>query len=761
MVKKKIQTILAMSAMVGTVTLMTQHTVKTQNNVMLENKSNPDFINKITGGKTLPNITHTANFTAINTGTNSISNGSSIDYSKDLQIDVTNVKMSKISTGSNTDNTSYQPENNVPSTGDIATSGTIVNYQISVSLRSRTGQLYPVSSASLSANPIVSYMGIKNETPQEKAALAQLQQSIQVQLGKLKNLNSTSTFVITASFQLNEADWNAKVLPNITLNLTTPSGKTIQVPIKVNPIKETMQYTDNVIATPSLVPDSSDKNTHYMSININNQVTPYSPGVYSPKNQNVKTVTFNINNPDPKEITITPLNIPGLIKNSNGTYTVSANLLNTSKNLFKITTNTDNQLRVPITVTPVKEELESSSSNINSSEATKMNYYGGQVILKQRNFGEHFSMTQTSQTSYSTQSNDMGYNDNLVSFGSTMTTGVPGKYNVYTGSLITNGQIVVKDANAPQGVNLINNGQVYCHLDDNAVNILKSGTPAQKAQIMEDIVAGNMNGIGVKYTASELQTLMNEGKTVPSLNFTYVEKGYDGSNFSDGSSYITAPLKGSGTPVISRTITFGDLTGSYSESDQKKMSDALKNGQLLSDGVIDNNGKLKGFILTPPNSYTDEDVANNHISQITDERYGDYSHGLSAATNSGEAEIGVTVDNIGASTASTVTTTQYSWFLKPHEFSVNIQGYGTGPSLMLNNTTITVDMGHSFKLIDKTPIFFGSVKLGPNNYKVEGNKIIFHITKAEAQSLSSAPDITWNISIIILQYQYKKVVCLL
>lgn len=252
-----------------------------------------------------------------------------------------------------------------------------------------------------------------------------------------------------------------------------------------------------------------------------------------------------------------------------------------------------------------------------------------------------------------------------------------------------------------------------------------------------------MSGIGVKYTSSEIQTLMNEGKSIPALNFTYIEKGYNGGSFDDSSSYVTVPLKGGKTPVISRTITFGDLTGSYSQNEQKKIASELKNGQLPSDGIVESNGKLQGFILSPPNSYTDSVVQSRGIGQITDERYGNYSHGLSAATNSGQAEISVTTINIGGATASTNNTVSYSWFLKPHQFSVNIQGYGTRPSLMLNNTTITVNMGHSFKIIPGTPIYFGTAVLGPNDYKIEGDKLIFHITKAKAQSLSSAPDILY------------------
>ena len=747
--KKKIQTILAVSAMVGSATIVGHQIPTSQNSTILfensnnqadSSKSNKDI--KQTNSKS-NNLNKTTNLEQVNINQNP--SNKPIDYKKDLKIVVTGINIDKVSDGSNNPNTSYQPENNVPSTGNIVTQNTTVTYSIHVSLRSASGRIYPVSGASLTANPIVSYMGIKNETPQEKEALNQLQQSMQVQLNKLKNLNSTSTFVISASFSVGYADWNAQIVPNLTLNITTPDGKVISMPLDIKPLKETMQYTDNVIANPSIVSDSDNEHCHYLRIGINNQVTPYSPGVYSPKNQNAKTVTFTINNPDTKNITITPLNIPGLTKNSNGTYTASVSLLDSGHNLFKITTNTDSQLRVPITVTPVKEELESSSSNINATEATKMNYYGGQAILNQRDFGCHFSMTQSSQNSYTSQPNYEGYNNNKVTFGSTMTTGVPGKYNVYTGSLVTNGEIVVKNANAPQGVNLINNGQVYCHLDDSAVNILESGTPSEKAQIMEDIVSGNMSGIGVKYTSSELQTLMNEGKTVPSLNFTYVEKGYDGGNFNDGSSYVTIPTNGNNNPVISRTITFGDLQGTYSQDEQEQMSQELKEGQLPSDGVFESNGKLQGFILSPPNSYTDSLVKSEGIGQITDERYGNYSHGLSAAYNSATANVSVTIDNIiGSSTQTTTSVEPYSWFLKQHQFNVNIQGYGDGPSLMLNNTTITINMGHSFKLIPGKPLYFGSAKLSPSDYSVDGDKLIIHLNKNIAQSLGSAPTITFN-----------------
>ena len=63
---------------------------------------------------------------------------------------------------------------------------------------------------------------------------------------------------------------------------------------------------------------------------------------------------------------------------------------------------------------------------------------------------------------------------------------------------------------------------------------------------------------------------------------------------------------------------------------------------------------------------------------------------------------------------------------------------------MLNNTTITVNMGHSFKLIPGKPLYFGSAKLSPSDYSVEGDKLIIHSNKDVAQSLGSAPTITFS-----------------
>ena len=133
------------------------------NNQADSSKSNKDI--KQTNSKS-NNLNKTTNLEQVNINQNP--SNKPIDYKKDLKIVVTGINIDKVSDRSNNPNTSYQPENNVPSTGNIVTQNTTVTYSIHVSLRSASGRIYPVSGASLTANPIVSYMGIKNEITARK-----------------------------------------------------------------------------------------------------------------------------------------------------------------------------------------------------------------------------------------------------------------------------------------------------------------------------------------------------------------------------------------------------------------------------------------------------------------------------------------------------------------------------------------------------------------------------------------------------------------
>ncbi len=149
--KKKVQTILAMSAMVSASAIVAHQVPSSQNSIVLsETSSNKDGDNAQNHLKVNKQIN--TNLEQVNINQNP--NNKPIDYKKDLKIVVTGININKVSDGGSNPNTSYQPENNIPSTGNIVTQNTTVTYSIHVSLRSASGRIYPVSGASLTANPI-------------------------------------------------------------------------------------------------------------------------------------------------------------------------------------------------------------------------------------------------------------------------------------------------------------------------------------------------------------------------------------------------------------------------------------------------------------------------------------------------------------------------------------------------------------------------------------------------------------------------------
>lgn len=262
-------------------------------------------------------------------------------------------------------------------------------------------------------------------------------------------------------------------------------------------------------------------------------------------------------------------------------------------------------MRVPITIIPINEKSSSDVAGLDTKAATTDSFNSTQVIFTQHDFSRGFTMSQTSITGESTQ--PIQYvNNNQVTYGSTIGAGVPGKYKIYTGSLVSNGQIIVQNNNELYGTQLINPNQTYCHLNDQAVDILRGGTSEQKAQIMHDIISGNMHNIGIEYTGVQIQNIVDKDGKIPDLNFVYGVGDYNGERYSDSATYQTAPLHGA-ERVISRTITYGELQGTYTPEEQQEMKEELKSGQLPSDGVITDGDTLKGFILTPPNKYTDGD----------------------------------------------------------------------------------------------------------------------------------------------------------
>ena len=641
-----------------------------------------------------------------------------------------------------TKNLNYIPETSVPATGNIVTSGTTLKFNLNIILLGTHGKCQNIKNITASIDTKASY-GLSNLTPEEQEELNSLIKSISTTSASVDNPNSESTIHLEPEIHFSNTDWNVEVDPTLKINITLADGKVATQDIKLDKLLETNKYVNNVKLSSGLS-RGSKSGQYYVNLgggcSVNGDDTT---GVYNPANQTMQTMTFKIKNYDPSQLKITPLNISGLTVNKkNGTYTITKTLLNSGKKLFEIDTIGDKAIQSHISFEPISVNMKSSNSNLREdyNRAYINNYKGSSVYINQE-ANTTFTMEIFSNNYRTKQNTGIGWNNSGVNFDTTMSNDVPGKYKIYTGSLVSNGEILVKSSN--YSYNLISNNQVYCHLNSSTITELQSGTTAQKAQIMEAITSGDMTGIGVSYTGVELSKLMSEGKTVPELNFTYVEDNYNGRHTNIGGSYQTIPTDGNGKPVISRTITYGKLVGTYTDSEKETIAKAIADGQASSDGIIGKGSTYQGFILSPlkyTNSYFDKNYAYPKVI-----RYGNYSQGISSTFNSGKITTGTIIGNIGSVRENTTNNENYTWLLKPHSFSLTIQGFGDGPELLMNNSTITINMGHSFELVNSGNINInGYISIPASDVTVEGDKLIIKMTPAIAQAIGQAPYIDFQ-----------------
>lgn len=634
----------------------------------------------------------------------------------DLQIQVNNVSISKKSVNSFNNDTSYIPKNIISESTDIATSQTTVTYKIAVSLSSKTGKLYDISKLYLTANPSAEYM-VNSKDPKEQEAAKKILDQINIQLGSIKNLNSTSTFTISASFNIESADWNMKVTPNFNIHVSL-GGKEEVIPVKAPDIRLTNKYTVSISTEVNSTPDNNDKHVHYLDIRFyNNNSNPNNPGVYNPANTTMKSLTFKVNNPDPTNIEITALDVPGLKINPDGTYTISGDLINKFNKLLKVTTKTDKRLMEKVTVQPINEEF-NLNGGVDAKTATSINYYSGDATITQNNIGVGDEITM------SQNSNIQGVQSPQVTYGSTISAGLPGQYNIYTGSILTDGNVVVgSGGQCSLGFSDMNN--MYVHLDQNSINILTNGTAAQKADLMQKIVNQE---VGTTYNINSIQQMYVDGQKIPVLNFTYTQNYYDGAAISTGANYPVMP-RGGNNPIIARTITIGTLQTSLTPEQEKSAQEQLSKSGLTSDIIIKNNGKFSGFLLSAPDKYTNKFIdSQGNGYQATDIRYDTYSHDVSSIKTISLQLSKVYVDDLGEGGSSfpqgdSVSEHSQAWLNNSHLFNVFTYGYGsTNFEYYTPNTKIDVNMGAPFNLT--SGVTMNGEEIPANDVKVEGSHLI-------------------------------------
>ena len=634
----------------------------------------------------------------------------------DLNIEISNINITKESAVGFTNNSSYVPENNIPKTTNIATSNTEVVYKIAVSLSSKTGKFYKIPKLYLTANPFAQYMGKNANDPKEKEAAAKLLKSINVQLSELKDLNTTSTFVITAIVGVGNADWDVKVNPNFQIHAMVGNKEKV-VPIKAPDILLTNHYTDNVYAGLKITHSENNKHESYLDIDLNNgNSAPNNPGIYNPANYKPQSITFKIDNPDSKDIDIFPLKVPGFTVNPDGTYTVDSRLIGQVNRLFKVVTKTNGVLNKEITVVPLSEKY---NTNIDLNKTTTFNYDSASATLTQNAIGDSFTMSQGTQAS--------GWYNVYDTFSSKLSAGVPGKYKIYSGSLLSDGNMVVID-----GKNLIAiKDQTYVSLNKNAENILLTGTPSEKAAIFQRIVNGDMSGIGQAFSYDKILQMYKSGEELSQINFTYKSEEYNGNPLNMVGYYHEIPIHGAWTPMINRVFTLGVLQGNYSKEEKESMEEAIEKGALSSDTIIKNNGEFSGFLLSPPDNITNQDIydqkpvegpVGNGTYYTTESRYGSISHDISSAITYAYEKVTTTIDSPKGA-GNIVQNHPVSWLDNSHKFYFYIYGYGSGiTEQYTKNTVLNVNMDAPFVLT--SPVTINGVTVPKEDYKIEGNRIL-------------------------------------
>ncbi|MGL4739434.1 MAG: hypothetical protein ACRC41_01305, partial [Sarcina sp.] len=642
------------------------------------------------------------------TATNFIVSNSTIKYGN-LYINVGAPTFQKV-VNEVTTNNSYEPSNGVPATGNIVTTGTKIIFNIPVSLMSSNGKKFNVSDFSLSAAPTLSYTG--PQTPQAKKAEAAILKQIQIQLGNATNLNSTSSFMLSGSISFNEADWNMNYIPNMQINY---DGHVI--PIKLPTYKVTNKYQDTIYSNIGL-------NNGKLTVGFNNYLKNNNNlGIYNPQSHKLKSLSFKIFS-NSSNVDIKAKLIPGITYNSNtGEYTITGSLLNKMGNLSNIFTVSpkDNSKSIISSIQIVPTNVSYSGLNNNTlNNTTNVSYSSNSIDY-------NYVPKETGNVPITPMSQSSIYNQTWYhptnTYKSVIGKGLGTDYKIYSGSLVVSGQVVAKTVSGLE----VDSNQTFVHLDNSDMQIMENGTPEQKAQIFKEIVSGNsISGIQ-KYTASQIQ---NTTEPIQTINFVYNEGQYNkGNSLSVGGWYT--PISDNGTVVISKVMTLGvPINPSQADADRVKGTDPKR------DYVSTDNNKVNYFYLGDSNQVTvgyvwsgGNGIFRNGVGTTSSIRCGEISHDSSSMNIAYYYNISTDIDN--DSNQSRIVSSK--WLAVNHVVQLHLGASNpNADSVFTKDTTFTVNMGAPFKITGNIQI--GNITITPNEYKIDGNKIIITCPKVMSAS---------------------------
>lgn len=665
-----------------------------------------------------------------------------------LNVGIGNIQVSKIANNI-TSNTIYQPSLAVPSTGNIATAGTIITYKIPISFTSTTSKKYDIKDFTVNVNPTAKYMTSSNSLNEENVE-KQIVQSIQKQISTVGTLSTGSTVIVTVALAINQADWDMDLNPNISISYKC-NGVNGTSNIDVAPIKLTNKYSENVVTSTNII-EGKDKNNYNFNIGfqeIYHQLN--QPGIYNPANLKIKSISFKIQNPSSNEIQVIPnLNKDFTYDKSTGEYTITGDYLNQNNlnTLFDLKTLNNGLIYQNITIKPTNIQYEDMK---NVAFTTNIDYQEGVAPLEQKasnHIGINADITQISQY-------NQNWYDPTNTYGTTIKAGLVGNYNVYSGSIINNGQAIAIN----NGQLEIKPGQTFVSLNQADMYIMNNGTVEQKEVLMQKIVSGKLDSNEGEYSYNDIKN--NLGKiALKTINFVYSSGKYIGETVNVGGNYSVITFKKEDEKAsyfISKTITLALLDGNTTDEQNKTIDDQLSNGiDKNTDGIITKDRKVSGFLLSDNNQVNLNYVKNhpnefpNGVGQTTNERFNDISHNVSTMNMAFASSIQISIDNNNTQNRVRLG----DWISDNHNIKIELSYYYPGITMDLTkNTKVKIDMGCPFSL--SGPIKFGGVVLNKNQYQIDGNNLI--VTAPKAMSADSSiefnihyenfnPEATINIS---------------
>ncbi|MGL4451849.1 MAG: hypothetical protein ACRCTZ_11725, partial [Sarcina sp.] len=682
---------------------------------------------------------------------------------------------------------SFSPATTATVNGQTATtaeSQSTINYHVNINFASKSGQNYQVNGVKLVANPVITYdtTGMTAaEKAQAAAEAAQITQEIQTQVqGINPNETSTSSFSGIVSVKLGYVDCHMKINPNITLEA---NGQ--QYPVSAPTVNLKNHYYVNVSPVVGTTQNSAGDMNGITIGQVGYNGVPVTAdgkddqgnvgnGVLNPGSHQIKSITFSLSGlPSSATVSINPAYQGEIVKNANGTYTATGDAVNLftgqglqqqgqppAFNTSPIPKNISGQVK--ITPTNIVYDGWNNNDNVATIKYTQgQAVYNNQQpyeppvgpigVLKdgavQKNNCENLGMTVPSPTGIGTTQTPYG-NTGVDNYSSKLVN-LKNNYDVYVGSFVQDGAIALYN-NGSSNVNG-NSNQTYVALTSAATQIMASGTPAQKQQLMAQIAAQD-SSVGTFYSYSQIQQMAQNGQKVPgTINFVYQKENYQAGSTTEYNGSVNVvgisdcqnnpgvqpgiyqptegPLAGN---IITKTITYAVQSGSGPNNDAAQMAKGLNknydvegttNGQyhfMMGNGNYDANDA---------NQLNNGD--NNNLAPAT-VRFG-YNQNVNVSRYQNvmptkEDFVGVeTNGKLEGQNGNGVTPSDSNtWLTENHTFKFQIAQQGTlQPSVYKKGTSVTLDMGAPFQVHGNIVLKGATnVTLTPADYKVEGNKIV-------------------------------------